>query len=121
MSASLRDGGVNWRRRGVYARVRRVEVPTAQAPDVEHGHLRVLRRDPHHDGMHHREVEDREQDRDDMEPHAEDERKRGRPLEHRDGRLHPGEEHRSVERGMDHVHRERRRVTGRHGVREVGL
>src|SRR5205807_9264159 len=51
------------------------------------------------------------------EANAEDERERGRHLEHHHGGLRPGEEHRTVERGVDHVRLEGRRAICRHRVR----
>src|SRR3989449_4586043 len=121
ISASLRDRGVNRRRRGVHAGVRGIEVPGPEAPDVEANHLRVLLRDPHHDRMDDGHVEDREQDGGDVEADAEDERERGRHLEHHHGGLRPGEEHRPVERGVDHVRLERRRPFGGHRARSSRL
>src|SRR5713226_10509366 len=56
-----------------------------------------------------------------MEPHAEDERERGRHLERHHRRLRPGEQHGTVQRGVDHVRLERRVPVGSHRGRTSGL
>src|SRR5207244_705185 len=83
---------------------------------VETNHLGILRRDPHHDRMDDRQVEDREHNGGDVEADAEDQGERRRHLKHDHGGLRPGEKDRPIKRGVNHVRLERGRVFGDHGA-----